>query len=249
LSPAPDLREEGAHRARQSIVCYVTDRLSLGAPGLTVDPPVDKIAELLGKVRLAVQAGADWVQIREKDLPGRALLDLTRDAIAAASGVPGETRNKVARAASQARVFVNDRLDVAIAAGAAGVHLGGESIPAGDVVRWCRSGNAPPHFEIGVSCHSLDDAREAERAGASYVFFGPVFDTPSKKAFGPSQGVQRLAEVCAAIQIPVIAIGGMTQQNAPACLRAGASGIAAIRMFQDAQSAVALRESVAALHK
>jgi thiamine-phosphate pyrophosphorylase len=188
---------------------------------------------LLAKVRLAVQAGADWVQIREKDLPGRALLDLTRAAIAAANGA--------------ARVYVNDRLDVAIAAGAAGVHFGGESLPACDVIRWCRSGNAPPGFEIGVSCHSLDDAREAERAGASYVFFGPVFDTPSKQAFGPSQGVQRLAEVCAAIRIPVIAIGGVNEENAAACVRAGASGIAAIRMFQEAQSAVALRESTTAL--
>jgi thiamine-phosphate pyrophosphorylase len=219
------------------VICYVTHRQSLGI--------ADSVAELLAKVRLAVEAGADWVQIREKDLPGRALLDLTRDAIAAASGVPGEARNKVARAASQARVFVNDRLDIAIAAGAAGVHLGGESLPAGDVVRWCRSGNAPPGFEVGVSCHGLEDVREAERAGATYVFFGPVFDTPSKQAFGPSQGVQRLAEVCAAVRIPVIAIGGVNAENAPTCLRAGASGIAAIRMFQEAQSAAALRESIA----
>ena len=220
--------------ARQAIVCYVTDRLSLGAaPDSPVDPTVDETGELLAKVRLAIQAGADWVQIREKDLPGRALLDLTRDSIAAANGV--------------ARVHVNDRLDIAIAAGAAGVHLGGESLPAGHVVRWCRSGNAPPRFEIGVSCHSLDGAREAERAGASYVFFGPVFNTPSKQAFGPSQGIQRLAEVCAAIRIPVIAIGGVNEETAAACIRAGASGIAAIRMFQEAQSAVALRESIAAL--
>lgn len=229
MSPAPDPREEGAHRARQSIVCYVTGRLSLGAP----DPTFDRTGELLAKVRLAIQAGADCVQIREKDLPGRALLDLTRAAIAAANGV--------------ARIYVNDRLDVALAAGAAGVHLGRESIPARDVIRWCRSGNAPPGFEIGVSCHSLEDSREAERAGASYLFFGPVFDTPSKKAFGPSQGVERLAEVCAAIRIPVIAIGGVNEENAAACLRAGASGIAAIRMFQEAQSAAALRKSIAAL--
>jgi thiamine-phosphate pyrophosphorylase len=232
--------------ARRVIVCYVTNRLSLGAAHPIVDPPVDKTVELLAKVRLAVRAGADWVQIREKDLPGRALLDLARDAIAVAKAAAshGPDEEASGAAANRARVYVNDRLDVALAAGAAGVHLGGESVPAADVVRWCRSGNAPPQFEIGVSCHSLDDAREAERAGASYVFFGPVFDTPSKKAFGPSQGVERLAEVCAAIRIPVIAIGGVTEQNAPACLRAGASGIAAIRMFQEAHSAVALRESI-----
>ena len=232
MSPAPDPRE-GAHRAHQSIVCYVSHRLSLGAADPVVDRPVDEIAELLAKIRLAVQAGVDWVQIREKDLSGRALLDLARSAIATAKAANGV-----------ARVYVNDRLDVAIAAGAAGVHLGGESVRVAHVVRWCRSGNAPPHFDIGVSCHSLEDAREAERAGASYVFFGPVFDTPSKKAFGPSQGVQRLAEVCSAIRIPVIAIGGVSEENAPACLRGGASGIAAIRMFQEAQTAVALRESI-----
>jgi thiamine-phosphate diphosphorylase len=235
--------------ARHAIVCYVTDRLSLEAR--------DPIAELRAKVRLAIQAGADWVQIREKDLPGRALLDLTHAAIVAASevmneaanGAPNEVSNEVARAAaSPARVYVpvyvNDRLDIALAAGAAGVHLGGESVPVGDMVRWCRSGNAPPRFEIGVSCHSLEDAREAERAGASYIFFGPVFDTPSKQIFGPSQGIERLAEVCAATRIPVIAIGGVNEQNAPACLRAGAGGVAAIRMFQKAQSAAALRESI-----
>jgi thiamine-phosphate pyrophosphorylase len=219
------------------MVCYVTDRLSLEAP--------DQIAALLAKVRLAVEAGVDCVQIREKDLPGRALLDLTRGAIAAANEA---ALVSTGHARVYVPVYVNDRLDVALAAGAAGVHLGGESVPVGDVVRWCRSGNAPPHFEIGVSCHSLADAREAERAGSSYVFFGPVFDTPSKRAFGPSQGVERLAEVSAAIRIPVIAIGGVNEENAAACLRAGASGIAAIRMFQKEQSAAALRESIANLH-
>ncbi len=227
------------------VVCYVTHRLSLGA--------ADSVADLLGKIRLAIEAGAGWVQIREKDLTARALLDLTRAAIAVANaaGSRGPNQQASGAAADRARlyvpVYVNDRLDVALAAGAAGVHLGGESLPAADVVRWCRSGNAPPQFEVGVSCHNLNDVREAERAAASYVFFGPVFDTPSKQAFGPSQGVQRLAEVCAAVRIPVIAIGGVNAENAPACLRAGASGIAAIRMFQEQQSAVALRESISGL--
>ena len=139
-----------------------------------------------------MRAGADWVQIREKDLPGRELLELARNAVAAANERPA------AKGVSKPRVYVNDRLDVALAAGAAGVHLGGESAPAGDVVRWCRNGNAPSGFEIGVSCHSVEDAREAERAGASYIFFGPVFDTPSKREFGAPQGAERLAEVCEA---------------------------------------------------
>lgn len=219
--------------ARKPIVCYVTDRRSLGA--------ADPTAELLGRIRLAVQAGADWVQIREKDLQGRELLALTREAIAAAN-------EAAAASASRVRVCVNDRLDVAIAAGAAGVHLGGESAPVADVVHWCRSGSGPPGFEIGASCHSVEDAREAERAGASYLFFGPVFETPSKQTFGAPQGVQRLADVCAAIRVPVIAIGGISEANAPVCIRAGASGIAAIRMFQRAQSLSALRETIVGLH-
>ena len=102
-------------------------------------------------------------------MTARELLALAKSAIAAAAG--------------RARVLVNDRLDVALAAGAAGVHLRGSSVPAGEVVRWLRSGNAPSDFMVGVSCHSLDEAREAERSGANYVFFGPVFDTPAKKEF------------------------------------------------------------------
>jgi len=226
LSTTPELGR------RAPIVCYVTDRASLGS--------AEPIAAVLRKIRLAVRAGADWIQLREKDLSARELLSLTRDAVLAASDAESAGRH--------ARVYVNDRLDVALAAGAAGVHLGRESAPAADAVRWCRAGNAPASFEIGVSCHHLDDAREAERAGASYIFFGPVFDTPSKRRFGPPQGIARLAEVCAAIKIPAIAIGGVNEENLRECIEAGASGIAAIRMFQEASAAEKLAESIARLH-
>ncbi len=128
------------------------------------------------------------------------------------------------------------------------MHLGRESVPAKEVVTWCRAGNAPAGFLIGVSCHSLEETREAEKAGADYVFFGPIFDTPSKRAFGQPQGVARLAEASAAVRIPVIAIGGINEQNAAECLRAGAAGIAAIRMFQEAKQGPALTEIVARLH-
>jgi thiamine-phosphate pyrophosphorylase len=223
-------------------ICYVTDRKSLAVPA-----GVDPIAMLLEKIRAAADAGADWVQIREKDLPGARLLRLVRDAIAAAKQA-SETRG-----GNQTQIFVNDRLDVAVAAGtaglpaAAGVHLGGESLPAADVVRWCRAGNAPADFQIGVSCHGVEAAREAERADASYIFFGPVFDTPSKRSFGRPQGLERLREVCRALKIPVIAIGGVNETNAEECLRAGASGVAAIRLFQDATDRVKLRDVVSAL--
>jgi thiamine-phosphate pyrophosphorylase len=205
---------------KKPIICYVTDRKSLavGEGGEGV----------LGKIRAAAAAGVDWVQIREKDLCGRELLALTREAVAHRGN---------------AHVIVNDRLDVALAAGAAGVHLGRESLDARYVVRWCRSGNAPAEFLIGVSCHSLEDAREAESAGTSYIFFGPVFDTPSKRGMGEPQGVVRLGEICRSVAIPVVAIGGVSERNAGECIRVGAA-IAAIRMFQGARDGAAMKDLV-----
>ncbi len=210
---------------KKPLVCYVTSRKSLGVG--------EAGAGVLGKIHAAIAAGVDWVQIREKDLSGRELLALAREAVAAR----GSTR-----------VLVNDRLDVALAAGAAGVHLGHESLHARDVVRWCRGGNAPADFLIGVSCHSLEEAREAESAGASYIFFGPVFDSPSKRAMGEPQGVAQLGDICGGVTIPVLAIGGVNEENAGDCIRAGAAGIAAIRMFQDARDTDALKDVIERLH-
>jgi thiamine-phosphate pyrophosphorylase len=220
---------------KPAIVCYVTSRTSLtsGAP----------IPGLLERIRAAIEAGADWVQIREKDLPARDLTALAREAviIAAAARNPG--------LAGKAAILINDRLDVAIASGASGVHLGRESAPAREVVRWCRGGSAPADFRVGVSCHSLDETREAESAGAAYVFLGPVYNTPSKRRFGAPLGIERLAEVCRCVRIPVIAIGGVNAENAAECVGAGAAGIAAIRMFQEVSDARALREVIARLHQ
>lgn len=222
-------------RFAKPIVCYVTDQKSLGS--------TEPTAGVLMKIRAAIDAGADWVQVREKDLPARELLALVRDAVAAAKSAASREH------AGEARVIVNDRLDVALAAGAAGVHLGGGSMPAREVVRWCRGGNAPKEFLIGVSCHRFDEAREADAAGASYVFFGPVFETPSKRSFGPPQGIARLAEVCRNAHLPVIAIGGVNEENGAECIRAGAAGVAAIRLFQEARDAASLAEQIARLHR
>jgi thiamine-phosphate pyrophosphorylase len=219
----------------------VTDRRSLaGASGESAE----LFSRLVDMVSRAAAAGVDWVQIREKDLAGAAMFELTRDA--------------VKRAVGRTRILVNDRLDVALAAGAGGVHLGERSLPVETVVRWLRapmprpdgvsgeSGQAPenaarvpPSFLTGVSCHSLEAALAAERAGAGYVFFGPVFETPSKEAFGPPQGLERLAEVCRRVRIPVLAIGGVTLDNAASCLSSGAGGIAAIRLFQESRDLAA----------
>jgi thiamine-phosphate pyrophosphorylase len=226
------------------LICYVTDTRALGEGGSV--PPV-KIAgnaplnspqnpvwkTLLNFVREAAAAGVDWIQLREKHLSARDLTALAREAVAIASATRGT-----------ARIIINDRLDIAVVAGAAGVHLGGESVPVDNVVMWRRaasqrsnetSGRAEAiatEFLIGKSCHSAEEIRQAEIAGADYVFFGPIFITPSKERYGPPQGLEKLAEACWSTPLPVLAIGGITAKNAGECLRAGASGIAAIRLFQ-----------------
>jgi len=164
--------------------------------------------------------GIEWIQIREKDLEARVLTQLVRMAV-------GDTQG------TSARILVNDRLDVALAANAAGIHLGENSLPLEAVAEWRRR-SGKTDFQIGVSCHSLEAALAAERGGADYIFFGPVFATPSKAAFGSPQGIEHLRAVCAAVGIPVLAIGGVNLENTRACLDAGAAGVAAIRLFQDA---------------
>ena len=130
---------------------------------------------------------------------------------------------------SQTRLLVNDRADIASAAGADGVHLTSQSLPA-DVVRKTFG----PDFVIGVSTHSLAEARAAQSAGADFAVFGPIFDTESKRAFGEPQGLDKLREVALALRpFPVIAIGGITADNVDQCLANHASGIAAIRMFDE----------------
>jgi thiamine-phosphate pyrophosphorylase len=192
----------------------------MASDSLPGDPARLHARSLHDSIRLAAAAGADWIQIREKDLEARALVELARFAVAETHATP-------------ARVFVNDRLDAALAAGAAGVHLGEKSLPLETVTEWRRSAGRSD-FLIGVSCHSLESARAAERGGANYIFFGPVFATPSKAAFGPPQGIERLREICASVEIPALAIGGVNLENARACIAAGAAGIAAIRLFQEA---------------
>jgi thiamine-phosphate pyrophosphorylase len=193
----------------------VTDRRSLaGSPDLAGK-------KLLQKIEQSAMAGVDWIQLREKDLSGRELAQLARESILRAGG--------------DTSVLVNDRLDVACAVCAAGVHLGENSLPVSDARILVNRDGARSNFLVGVSVHSLEGALRAEVAGADYVIFGPVFTTPSKVGFGEPQGVERLREICERLTIPVLAIGGITQANAGECVVAGAAGIAAIRLFQDAE--------------
>jgi thiamine-phosphate pyrophosphorylase len=209
------------------ILCYVTDRRALeGAPGSSG-------LSLRDCIHRAIAAGTNWIQIREKGLETRALVELARFAVDATRG-------------TSTRVLINDRLDLALAANAAGVHLGEKSVPLEAVAEWRRS-TARLDFLIGVSCHSLESAQIAGRGGADYVFFGPVFATPSKAAYGAPQGLERLREVCASVEIPVLAIGGVTVGNARACLAVGAAGIAAIRLFQDSKDSAELAAGLKAI--
>jgi thiamine-phosphate pyrophosphorylase len=157
---------------------------------------------------------ADWIQIRAKDLPARDLLTL----VEAALRLPNPRSTKI---------IVNSRIDVALAAGAAGAHLPSASPPA---ERWRKI--VPPGFLIGVSCHMIDEVRAAEAEGAGYVLFGPVFDPLSKTSPLPARGLTELARAAAAVKIPVLALGGITKDNTESCLAAGAAGVAGISLFE-----------------
>jgi thiamine-phosphate pyrophosphorylase len=196
------------------VLCLVTD--GTASPDLRV-------------IRDAARAGVNLVQIREPRLGDRALLSMVRAALEAVEG-------------TGARVVVNDRLDVALAAGAAGVHLRGDSMAAADARRL-----APAPFLIGRSVHSLAEAVAAEHGGGlDYLVFGTVFPSASKPAGHTSAGVDALARVCAATALPVLAIGGVTAARAPAIAAARASGIAAISLFAAREG---LRETIRAVRR
>jgi len=205
-------------------LCYVTDRKAL--PG----PPEAQAPCLLERIEQAGRSGVHWIQIREKDLPGAALELLAEEA--------------KRRVQLDCRILLNDRLDVALVAGLGGVHLGEQSFAAREAKRLVRERKGADSFLVGVSAHAVESVREAEASGADYVIFGPVFSTPSKLAYGRPQGLERLAAACRAVSIPVLAIGGITLENARECVAAGAAGIAAIRLFQDARDLAAVVEAL-----
>jgi thiamine-phosphate pyrophosphorylase len=182
----------------------VTDRTATGGR-----PLVQVVAAALSGIGgSGLPPGDVAVQLREKDLEGRALAELGRAlrAVTSAAGV---------------RLFVNDRIDVALAVGADGVHLGGASLTAADARA------IAPALAVAVSAHRAADVKAAA-AVALFAVFGPIRETPSKRAFGPPVGWRALADTVP-LGIPLLAIGGVGADEVPDAVRAGAHGLACIR--------------------
>ena len=161
-------------------------------------------------IRQAVSAGLPAVQLRERDLSTRELLPLVQEiqSITMPHAVP---------------LIVNDRVDLMTALNLDGVHLRSDSLPPPPVRHLIGTRRL-----IGVSTHSVDDVRRANQGGADYVVFGPIFETPSKRSYGPPLGLDLLADVCLRSSIPVLAIGGITCERVRDVRRAGAHGVAVI---------------------
>lgn len=189
---------------RPVIICMITDGRCTG--GRDVNATVERVAA-------AARAGVHLVQVRERHLEGGALLDLVSRCVARVRG-------------TTARIVVNDRLDVALAAGAHGAHLRSDSFSAARA-----RPTAPPGFLLGRSIHDAGAAQVAA-SSADYLIFGTVFQTTSKPGRAAA-GLPALADVVRATTLPVLAVGGVTIENIPDVARAGAAGIAAIGLFAD----------------
>ncbi|MGC2694605.1 MAG: thiamine phosphate synthase [Candidatus Angelobacter sp.] len=198
---------------------YITDRRQF--PG----GPVEQERRLLLKVAECAAAGVDYIQLREKDLGGRALEELAHKAMAALGS-------------SRTRLLINSRTDVALAAGTDGVHLPAHDLPASEVrAIFARAGFSRAHvgaLVISASAHSEEDIAYAESHGANLAIFAPVFE---KSGTANPSGPELLRQVCrrthaAASPIPIFALGGITPENADQCRQAGVAGIAGIRLFQ-----------------
>jgi thiamine-phosphate pyrophosphorylase len=190
--------------------------ITSGATTEASTPSSEDFQNVLALVRAGCRANIPLIQLREKNLDTRTLYELTARAVEITRG-------------TNTRLLVNDRADIARAARADGCHLTTRSIEASIIRR-----TFGPDFLIGVSTHTLSEARTARDDGADFAVFGPVFDTPSKHAYGPPVGVESLREAAQALSpFPLLALGGVALENVPEISRAGASGIAAIRLFSE----------------
>lgn len=184
---------------------------------------------LLNRIAEAARSGIDFVQLREKDLPTRDLEVLAREAVKRIRVGTGNTR-----------LLINSRTDVALAAGADGVHLRSKDVSPEQVRTIWRDAKGSPPPVIAVSCHTEQEVIAAENSGANFVVFSTVFEkegAPHVRA----AGLKLLRSACVG-KVPVLALGGVTPQNAPLCIAAGAKGIAGIRLFQEGNLAARVAE-------
>jgi thiamine-phosphate pyrophosphorylase len=208
------------------LLCYITDRTQFA------NDEEARRTRLLEKIAEAARCGVDFVQLREKDLCSRELEGLAIEALRVIRSQP-ETSNET----TQTRLLINSRTDVALAVGAAGVHLPVNDISPGcvrEIWATCSQGlcgaGTPARAVVSISCHSEQEVAEASQ-DADLALFAPVFEKPGALKLEPA-GVERLRKACQH-KIPVLALGGVTLGNAHSCLEVGAAGIAGIRLFQE----------------
>jgi thiamine-phosphate pyrophosphorylase len=188
-------------------------------------------SSLYGAIEQALAGGVKAVQLREKDLATRELLDMAY-------------RLRELTGRHGARLFINDRIDIALAVNADGVHLGGSSLPAEAARRITGE-----KFLIGVSTHGIEEAEAAEKEGADFITVGPVYETPSKMKYGKPLGPGILGKVKEKTSVPVFAIGGIKQQKMGEVLGSGAYGIAVISAVLAAQDIKSTTETFMRLLK
>ena len=204
------------------LLYYITDRSQFRGT------ESQRREKLLERISAAARSGVDFIQLREKDLSGRELELLAREAV------------KAVRAASnQARILINSRADIAMAVGADGVHLRSIDISPAQVCSIWQSAGVKIRPIVAVSCHTLEDVQHASDSRSDFVVFGPVFE----KETAPATGLESLS-AASRYNVPALAVGGVTFSNAYSCIESGAAGLAGIRLFQDgdvAETAVKLR--------
>ena len=183
---------------------------------LITDGSLETDSSALDKIICGCRSGLPAIQLREKSMETRKLWELAA---------------MLHQKTSEYKTFfsINDRIDIAIALNADGIQLSEKSLPPQIAKK------LNPSLMVGVSVHSLEMGQRAEQEGADYLIFGPIFDTPSKRAFGPPQGLAQLEKMTSNLSIPVLAVGGIIPLNARSCIEAGAHGVAAINVFMQSQ--------------
>lgn len=209
-----DRRLTADDRRLTLLLYYITDRSQFAGD------EVARRSRLLTTVAQAARCGVDYIQLREKDLSTRELETLAHALV---------HRLRTESQKLKTALLINSRTDIAVVCGAQGVHLPSNDILPSEVRSiWTRCGGTPAHVTVGTSCHTRIEVARAVQEGADFAVFGPIFE----KTRARPTGLDALREACQE-KIPVLALGGITMEKAEVCIRAGAAGIAAIRLFQE----------------